>query len=325
MENSKRIRLWKEPTSSGFEQLFKSQALVDVYLYCDGEIVSAHRSVLYVGSSFFKQLFSKFGQLNATACCLNNLVVTLPPEITMESLNIMLELLYKNEVFIRKNQSQSFHKVCSVLGLEGINFEVFDRIEENEPANSEACNYVLTESRNIDVEKRIFSNNENVKRKNENVQSNITDFYTAKKSKGDKLQQHQFKNMRETTGDKEKVTNTEIIKPNEKNGKRVKPVNSRHRPPFEVIIPESPPSSYRDNATDEDASPKDTLPGSGETRERLQHVNAGKEITKDNDNDEFTPRKLRTSDPLDPKNFSQFFKEKRNQQMQSTPSHGSFV
>lgn len=97
--------------SSGFQDLLKDEALVDVTLAAEGRYVKAHKAVLSVCSPYFKELF------RANPC--KHPIVILH-DINYKALNALLTFMYQGEVSVNQEEIPMFMRVAEILKVKGL-------------------------------------------------------------------------------------------------------------------------------------------------------------------------------------------------------------
>lgn len=97
--------------SSGFNSLLQDEDLVDVTLAAEGKYLKAHKAVLSVCSSYFKELF----RVNP---CKHPIVIL--QDVNYEVLKNLLQFMYQGEVNVSQNEIPGFMKVAETLKVKGL-------------------------------------------------------------------------------------------------------------------------------------------------------------------------------------------------------------
>ncbi|KAJ8668734.1 hypothetical protein QAD02_010397 [Eretmocerus hayati] len=97
--------------SSGLYSLLTCEQLVDVTLAADGHILRAHKLVLSVCSSYFRELFKG-------NTCKHPIVIL--KDVNHRDLSAMLQFMYQGEVNIKQEHIASFLKVAEALKIKGL-------------------------------------------------------------------------------------------------------------------------------------------------------------------------------------------------------------
>ncbi|XP_014483517.1 PREDICTED: uncharacterized protein LOC106749014 isoform X1 [Dinoponera quadriceps] len=97
--------------SSGLYTLLTDEQLVDVTLAAEGQILRAHKLILSVCSTYFRELF----KMNS---CKHPIVIL--KDISYRDLSSMLHFMYQGEVNIKQEDISSFLKVAETLQIKGL-------------------------------------------------------------------------------------------------------------------------------------------------------------------------------------------------------------
>lgn len=97
--------------SSGFNSLLQDEDLVDVTLAAEGKYLKAHKAVLSVCSSYFKELF----RVNP---CKHPIVIL--QGVSYEALKNLLQFMYQGEVSVTQDEIPAFMKVAETLKVKGL-------------------------------------------------------------------------------------------------------------------------------------------------------------------------------------------------------------
>ncbi|EEB19579.1 conserved hypothetical protein [Pediculus humanus corporis] len=97
--------------TSGFADLLKQELMVDVTLAAEGKIIQAHKIILSICSSYFRNMF----QLNP---CQHPIVVL--KDVGYQELTDMLDFMYKGEANVRQQDLPSFLKLAETLKVKGL-------------------------------------------------------------------------------------------------------------------------------------------------------------------------------------------------------------
>ncbi|KAG4070846.1 hypothetical protein HA402_011072 [Bradysia odoriphaga] len=98
-----------------FSNLFKSELLADVTLFCGGTVFKAHKLILAACSKNFAELFE-------TAPTSGSCVVILEAT-SAENMSALLEFMYKGEVHVSQEALNSFLKAAENLQVKGLSTE----------------------------------------------------------------------------------------------------------------------------------------------------------------------------------------------------------
>ncbi|CAH1969001.1 unnamed protein product [Acanthoscelides obtectus] len=105
--------------ATSFSNLFKSESLADVTLFCDGVTFRAHKLILAACSKHLSELFA------ATAASTpphHNLLVILDGT-SAANMAALLEFMYKGEVHVAQDSLTSFLKAAECLQVKGLSIE----------------------------------------------------------------------------------------------------------------------------------------------------------------------------------------------------------
>lgn len=101
--------------ATSFSNLFKSESLADVTLFCDGVTFRAHKLILAACSKHLADLFE-------TAPLHQNLLVILDGT-SAANMSALLEFMYKGEVHVSQDALSSFLKAAECLQVKGLSIE----------------------------------------------------------------------------------------------------------------------------------------------------------------------------------------------------------
>ncbi|XP_050309401.1 zinc finger protein chinmo isoform X3 [Anthonomus grandis grandis] len=101
--------------ATSFSNLFKSESLADVTLFCDGATFKAHKLILAACSKHLADLFE-------TAPYHQNLLVILDGT-SASNMAALLEFMYKGEVHVSQDALSSFLKAAECLQVKGLSIE----------------------------------------------------------------------------------------------------------------------------------------------------------------------------------------------------------
>ncbi|XP_072375852.1 longitudinals lacking protein-like, partial [Diabrotica undecimpunctata] len=101
--------------ATSFSNLFKSETLADVTLFCDGVTFKAHKLILAACSKHLADLFE-------TAPLHQNLLVILD-NTSATNMSALLEFMYKGEVHVSQDSLSSFLKAAECLQVKGLSIE----------------------------------------------------------------------------------------------------------------------------------------------------------------------------------------------------------
>lgn len=97
--------------SSGLYSLLTDEQLVDVTLAAEGQILRAHKLILSVCSTYFRDLFKG-------NTCKHPIVIL--KDVNYRDLSAMLHFMYQGEVNIKQEDIASFLKVAEILKIKGL-------------------------------------------------------------------------------------------------------------------------------------------------------------------------------------------------------------
>ncbi|KAK6626846.1 hypothetical protein RUM44_009323 [Polyplax serrata] len=130
--------------TSGFADLLKQEAMVDVTLAAEGKIIQAHKVILSICSSYFRNMF----QLNP---CQHPIVVL--KDVGYQELTDMLDFMYKGEANVRQEDLPSFLKLAETLkvkGLAGSQTESEDSFKKSPDSNiSSLTKYPFSDEKDV--------------------------------------------------------------------------------------------------------------------------------------------------------------------------------
>lgn len=138
--------------SSGLYTLLADEQLVDVTLAAEGQILRAHKLILSVCSTYFRDLFKVFpqyihmykilpnvlflfSQVDFLSCCVTILFIfcaqgnsckhpiVILKDVNYRDLSAMLHFMYQGEVNIKQEDIASFLKVAETLQIKGLTAE----------------------------------------------------------------------------------------------------------------------------------------------------------------------------------------------------------
>ncbi|XP_034245402.1 zinc finger protein chinmo [Thrips palmi] len=101
--------------ATAFGNLFKSESLTDVTLFCEGVTFKAHKLILAACSKHFQDLFE-------TAPVCPSILVILDGT-TSSNMSALLEFMYKGEVHVSQDSLPSFLKAAECLQVKGLSIE----------------------------------------------------------------------------------------------------------------------------------------------------------------------------------------------------------
>ncbi|KAG7211274.1 hypothetical protein KM043_010580 [Ampulex compressa] len=107
--------------SSGLYTLLTDEQLVDVTLAAEGQILRAHKLILSVCSTYFRELFKGNS-------CKHPIVIL--KDVNYRDLSAMLHFMYQGEVNIKQEDIASFLKVAETLQIKGLTTENDEKLEE---------------------------------------------------------------------------------------------------------------------------------------------------------------------------------------------------
>ncbi|XP_072748765.1 uncharacterized protein [Anoplolepis gracilipes] len=125
--------------SSGLYTLLTDEQLVDVTLAAEGQILRAHKLILSVCSTYFRDLF----KVNS---CKHPIVIL--KDVNYRDLSAILHFMYQGEVNIKQEDIGSFLKVAETLQIKGLTTDSDEKLEDTLGRNVEDF-----EDRFFDVER----------------------------------------------------------------------------------------------------------------------------------------------------------------------------
>ncbi|XP_033321380.2 uncharacterized protein LOC117217698 isoform X1 [Megalopta genalis] len=108
--------------SSGLYTLLTDEQLVDVTLAAEGQILRAHKLILSVCSTYFRELFKGNS-------CKHPIVIL--KDVNYRDLSAMLHFMYQGEVNIKQEDIASFLKVAETLQIKGLTTESDEKFEDS--------------------------------------------------------------------------------------------------------------------------------------------------------------------------------------------------
>ncbi|XP_046605574.1 zinc finger and BTB domain-containing protein 37-like [Neodiprion virginianus] len=97
--------------SSGLYTLLSDEQLVDVTLAAEGQMLRAHKLILSLCSTYFKELF----KMNS---CKHPIVIL--KDVNYRDLSALLHFIYQGEVHVRQEDLGNFLKVAETLQIKGL-------------------------------------------------------------------------------------------------------------------------------------------------------------------------------------------------------------
>jgi hypothetical protein len=116
---------------TAFDNLFKSESLTDVSLFCEGKTFKAHKLILAACSKHFQEIFE--------ATPLGSSLIVILDGTSSTNMASLLEFMYRGEVQISQERLSSFLKTADNLQVKGLSFE-YDKLSltsQREQGNSE--------------------------------------------------------------------------------------------------------------------------------------------------------------------------------------------
>ncbi|PNF36298.1 hypothetical protein B7P43_G05289 [Cryptotermes secundus] len=101
--------------ATAFGNLFKSESLTDVTLFCEGVTFKAHKLILAACSKHFQDMFQ-------TAPLCSSVLVILDGT-SSSNMSALLEFMYKGEVHVSQDSLPSFLKAAECLQVKGLSVE----------------------------------------------------------------------------------------------------------------------------------------------------------------------------------------------------------
>ncbi|XP_053213356.1 protein tramtrack, beta isoform-like isoform X1 [Panonychus citri] len=96
-----------------FEKMFKDESMVDVTLSCGDGIIKAHKMILSVCSSYFKNIFVKFNNPYQYP-------IVIIKDMPFEDLRAIIEFIYRGEVTVAHNNLKSVLRSAEALKVKGL-------------------------------------------------------------------------------------------------------------------------------------------------------------------------------------------------------------
>ncbi|CAL4061025.1 unnamed protein product, partial [Meganyctiphanes norvegica] len=94
-----------------FDSLFNSESLVDVTLFCEGQLLKAHKVVLSACSPYFQKLFAQTSDRHP---------IVILKDVKHDELKALLKYMYKGEVNVSQEQLGSLIKTAESLQIKGL-------------------------------------------------------------------------------------------------------------------------------------------------------------------------------------------------------------
>ncbi|XP_060801583.1 zinc finger protein chinmo isoform X3 [Amyelois transitella] len=104
--------------ATSFANLWNSESLADVTLYCEGRQFKAHKVILAACSKHFQELFDTAPPSHAGAC------YVILEATTADNMQALLEFMYKGEVHVSQDALSSFLKSGENLQVKGLSMEM---------------------------------------------------------------------------------------------------------------------------------------------------------------------------------------------------------
>lgn len=104
--------------ATSFANLWNSESLADVTLYCEGRQFKAHKVILAACSKHFQELFDSAPPSHAGAC------YVILEATSAENMQALLEFMYKGEVHVSQDALSSFLKSGENLQVKGLSMEM---------------------------------------------------------------------------------------------------------------------------------------------------------------------------------------------------------
>lgn len=121
--------------SSGLYTLLTDEQLVDVTLAAEGQILRAHKLILSVCSTYFRELFKENS-------CKHPIVIL--KDVNYRDLSAMLHFMYQGEVNIKQEDIASFLKVAETLQIKGLTTETEEKLEEALSKNAQDLDQIFS-------------------------------------------------------------------------------------------------------------------------------------------------------------------------------------
>ena len=128
--------------SSGLYTLLTDEQLVDVTLAAEGQILRAHKLILSVCSTYFRELFKENS-------CKHPIVIL--KDVNYRDLSAMLHFMYQGEVNIKQEDIASFLKVAETLQIKGLTTETEEKLEEALSKNAQNLDKIFNTEQNNSV------------------------------------------------------------------------------------------------------------------------------------------------------------------------------
>ncbi|CAD1477390.1 unnamed protein product, partial [Heterotrigona itama] len=153
--------------SSGLYTLLTDEQLVDVTLAAEGQILRAHKLILSVCSTYFRELFKGNS-------CKHPIVIL--KDVNYRDLSAMLHFMYQGEVNIKQEDIASFLKVAETLQIKGLTTETGEKLGETLTKNADNLDQIFNtedssiNSVNSDANAPIFDEQRQFIEKNQQCQ-----------------------------------------------------------------------------------------------------------------------------------------------------------
>ncbi|XP_054006596.1 zinc finger and BTB domain-containing protein 44-like isoform X1 [Hylaeus anthracinus] len=171
--------------SSGLYTLLTDEQLVDVTLAAEGQILRAHKLILSVCSTYFRDLFKGNS-------CKHPIVIL--KDVNYRDLSAMLHFMYQGEVNIKQEDIASFLKVAETLQIKGLTTETEEKLEES-----------LTENVQLD---QLFSS------KKSSINSTVSDLNVSTCETSKQLMQEDQQAEKQDASSNGELHNKELIETN---------------------------------------------------------------------------------------------------------------
>ncbi|XP_076763961.1 uncharacterized protein LOC143431259 [Xylocopa sonorina] len=125
--------------SSGLYTLLTDEQLVDVTLAAEGQILRAHKLILSVCSTYFRELFKGNS-------CKHPIVIL--KDVNYRDLSAMLHFMYQGEVNIKQEDIASFLKVAETLQIKGLTKETEEKFEQTLAKSAQNLNEIFNAEKN---------------------------------------------------------------------------------------------------------------------------------------------------------------------------------
>lgn len=100
---------------TAFQNLYETEQLSDVTLFCEGTTFKAHRLVLAACSSHFQNLFS-----NAPVTATHTQLFVILDGTRADDLQILLQFMYKGEAYLHEDRIDSVIRTAELLQIKGL-------------------------------------------------------------------------------------------------------------------------------------------------------------------------------------------------------------